>query len=174
MSILLHSGMRLNLATGQVFLTQNTNLGSSSNTESNQNTEEEVGTTAGAEGENTGGESETEAEGTVAEGEGETGTEGEGETGTETTGVDGEAGLNGETMDGTVEGTQDFSGIDAGMYVDGNIGMDTGAGTGVKDPLLSNWFFVGGISAATLVVSIVLGILLAKKRIKKGIHLYED
>ena len=44
----------------------------------------------------------------------------------------------------------------------------------VKDPIMSNWFFVGGISAATLVVSIVLGILLAKRRIKKGIELYED
>lgn len=44
----------------------------------------------------------------------------------------------------------------------------------VKDPLLSNGFFVGGISAATLAVAVLLGILWAKRKIKKGIDLYED
>ena len=53
-------------------------------------------------------------------------------------------------------------------------GMAMGTETGVKDPIMSNWFFVGGISAFMLVISIVFGILLAKKRIKKGIELYED
>lgn len=44
----------------------------------------------------------------------------------------------------------------------------------VKDPLLSGWPFVIGISFLTLAVSVVLGILLAKRKIKKGIELYED
>lgn len=43
-----------------------------------------------------------------------------------------------------------------------------------KGSVLSSWTFVGGITAATLVVSVILGILLAKKRIKKGFDLYED
>ena len=47
-------------------------------------------------------------------------------------------------------------------------------GTGVKDPLLSSWPFVIGISFAVLAVSVALGVLLAKRRIKKGIELYED
>ncbi|MGF7141859.1 hypothetical protein HNQ56_000269 [Anaerotaenia torta] len=47
-------------------------------------------------------------------------------------------------------------------------------GAGVKDPLLSSWPFVIGISCAVLAVSIVLGALLAKLKIKKGIELYED
>lgn len=51
--------------------------------------------------------------------------------------------------------------------------METGMGQ-VKDPLLSSWPFVIGISAAVLAVSIVLGALLAKLKIKKGIDLYED
>ncbi len=66
--------------------------------------------------------------------------------------------------------------IDPG-YTDGNytegMAVDTGMST-VKDPLLSNWVFVIGISAAVLFVSVVLGILLAKRKIKKGIELYED
>ena len=44
----------------------------------------------------------------------------------------------------------------------------------VRDPLLASWFFVGGISAVTLVVSVLLGLLFAKRKIKKGIDLYED
>lgn len=57
-----------------------------------------------------------------------------------------------------------------------NMGMELGmeSGSTVKDPLLSNWFFIGGISAGSLVVGVVLGILLAKKKIKKGIDLYEN
>lgn len=47
-------------------------------------------------------------------------------------------------------------------------------GTATKDPILSSWPFVIGISSITLVVSIVLGILLAKRKIKKGFELYED
>ncbi|MFV0343700.1 MAG: hypothetical protein ACK5JH_12575 [Anaerocolumna sp.] len=44
----------------------------------------------------------------------------------------------------------------------------------VKDPLLSSWPFVIGISMVSLVVSVAIGILLAKRKIKKGFELYED
>ncbi|BCJ93138.1 hypothetical protein acsn021_07070 [Anaerocolumna cellulosilytica] len=47
-------------------------------------------------------------------------------------------------------------------------------GTGAKDPLLSSWPFVIGITVVTLAVSIGVGILLAKRKIKKGFELYED
>ena len=67
--------------------------------------------------------------------------------------------------------------IDNGMLYDEN--FDTMAVTEVKteismDSLLSNWFFVGGVSAGTLVLSIVIGLLLAKAKIKKGFDVYED
>ena len=42
------------------------------------------------------------------------------------------------------------------------------------DSLLSNWFFVGGVSGGTLLLSIVIGLLLAKSKIKKGFDVYED
>lgn len=54
----------------------------------------------------------------------------------------------------------------------GEMGMEVPSSGGSS--VLSSWGFVGGITGATLVVSIVLGILLAKKRIKKGFDLYED
>lgn len=47
-------------------------------------------------------------------------------------------------------------------------------GAGGKDPLLSSWPFVIGISAASLALSVFIGILLAKRKIKKGFELYED
>ncbi len=54
-------------------------------------------------------------------------------------------------------------------------GMDgTGTGTGVKDPILSNVPFVAGTISAALVLGIVFGVLLGKKRIKKGFDLYEN
>lgn len=43
-----------------------------------------------------------------------------------------------------------------------------------KDPLLSKVPFVVGVTSFTLIISVVLGLLLAKKKIKKGIELYED
>ena len=42
------------------------------------------------------------------------------------------------------------------------------------DSLLSNWYFVGGISGGMLLLSIVIGLLLAKGKIKKGFDVYED
>ncbi len=62
-------------------------------------------------------------------------------------------------------------GFDEGMYMDPT--METGMAE-VKDPLLSSWPFVIGISAVVLLVSMALGALLARRKIKKGIELYED
>ncbi len=62
--------------------------------------------------------------------------------------------------------------MDGGMFPDG--GMTVDPTSGMKSSLLSSWPFVIGISSAVLVVSIVLGALLAKRKIKKGIELYED
>jgi hypothetical protein len=61
-----------------------------------------------------------------------------------------------------------------GMYTEEGMMIDPMSGAGVKDPLLSSWPFVIGISAAVLAISIVIGVLLAKRKIKKGIELYED
>lgn len=90
----------------------------------------------------------------------------------ETAGMD--AGLDDGMFEGGLEG--DFVGIDP-IYGDG---MDLETGT-IFDPaaeakgsLLSSWTFVIGISSAVLVVSIALGALLARRKIKKGIELYED
>ncbi len=57
---------------------------------------------------------------------------------------------------------------------DMGMGMETGMGETLKDPFLSSWTPIIGISGAVLVVSFGMGILLAKKRIKKGYDLYED
>jgi hypothetical protein len=63
--------------------------------------------------------------------------------------------------------TGDGMPTEEGMVVDA-------MGNGVKDPLLSSWPFVIGISFAVLAISVALGVLLAKRKIKKGIELYED
>lgn len=78
--------------------------------------------------------------------------------------------LNTEVL-GSEEDISSGEGLDDGMYMDP--GMEMGMGE-VKDPLLSSWPSVIGISAVVLAVSIVVGVLLAKLRIKKGIDLYED
>lgn len=69
----------------------------------------------------------------------------------------------------------DYTG-DSG-YVDGYDGIDSGSlvdtSTGAKDPIMSSWLFVGGIMTVVMAASIFLGILLAKKRIKKGFDIYE-
>ncbi len=56
-------------------------------------------------------------------------------------------------MDGMTEGTQEVP---------------------LGDRLMSSWVFVGGVAAAVLAVGVVLGLLSAKRKIKKGIDLYED
>ncbi len=66
---------------------------------------------------------------------------------------------------------KDTSSGEVGSEVPGDV---MGAGVPVKDPLLSSWPFVVGITTITLAVSILLGLLLAKRKIKKGYELYED
>lgn len=62
--------------------------------------------------------------------------------------------------------------IGGGNSMGGMDGTETGAG--VKDPILSNVPFVAGTISAALVLGIVFGVLLGKKRIKKGFDLYEN
>ena len=40
--------------------------------------------------------------------------------------------------------------------------------------LMSSWVFVGGVAAGVLVLGVLFGLLAAKRKIKKGIDLYED
>ena len=70
-----------------------------------------------------------------------------------------------------------FYAIDMGYVEDYDMmaGMETEAATEVSiDSLLSNWFFVGGVSGGVLLLSVVIGLLLAKSKIKKGFDVYED
>lgn len=92
----------------------------------------------------------------------------------------------GINIDGEI-GTDDGISADDGMLMEpgfneggymepgyeGDFGMEIGVPE-VKDPLLSSWPFVIGISAAVFIVSVALGALLARLKIKKGIDLYED
>ena len=67
--------------------------------------------------------------------------------------------------------------IDTGAIYEEDYMMssETEATTEVSmDSLLSNWYFVGGVSGGVLLLSIVLGLLLAKSKIKKGFDIYED
>ncbi len=83
--------------------------------------------------------------------------------------VEGEVGVGNEMPVDT--GVVVNPGYDEGMYTDPM--METGVAE-VKDPLLSSWPFVIGISSAVLLISIAFGFLLARRKIKKGIELYED
>lgn len=60
-------------------------------------------------------------------------------------------------------------------YMDGMDGM-MGETVQVSktDELLSSPIFVGGVTAGVLVVGVLLGLLSAKRKIKKGFDLYED
>lgn len=93
-----------------------------------------------------------------------------------------EEGTEGNKEEGSVEGTEGnkdgMENIDGNFSGDGSdlsslIGMD-GNISEPKESLLSNWYFIIGISAGTLVIGAILGGLLALKKIKKGIELYED
>lgn len=67
--------------------------------------------------------------------------------------------------------------IDTGMmYEEGFDTMyETETSTGISvDGLLANWYFVGGVSAGVLLLSVAIGLLLAKAKIKKGFDVYED
>jgi len=67
--------------------------------------------------------------------------------------------------------------VDTGSFYveDYDMMVESEATTEVSiDSLLSNWYFVGGVSAGVLLLSIVIGLLLAKSKIKKGFDVYED
>ena len=67
--------------------------------------------------------------------------------------------------------------VDTGYFYMDDMMMEqeTTATTEVSmDGLLANWYFVGGVSAGVLVLSVVIGLLLAKSKIKKGFDVYED
>lgn len=66
--------------------------------------------------------------------------------------------------------------IDTGsMYIEDGMMAETEVTTEISvDSLLSNWYFVGGVSGGVLLLSIVIGLLLAKSKIKKGFDVYED
>ena len=42
------------------------------------------------------------------------------------------------------------------------------------DKLMGSPVFIGGVAAAVLAIGVLLGLLSAKRKIKKGIDLYED
>ena len=67
--------------------------------------------------------------------------------------------------------------IDTGsLYMDDMMmETETTATTEVSmDSLLSNWFFVGGVTGGMFIFSILIGLLAAKSKIKKGFDVYED
>ncbi|MBQ9768476.1 MAG: hypothetical protein IJW37_10275 [Lachnospiraceae bacterium] len=75
--------------------------------------------------------------------------------------------------------SDEFVSIDGDMSDAGDMGyMEDMYGTEQQvsktDELLSSWLFVGGVTAAVLALGIAVGLLSAKRKIKKGIDLYED
>ena len=66
--------------------------------------------------------------------------------------------------------------IDTGsLYEEEGMMEETQSTTEISvDSLLSNWVFVGGVSAGMLLLSVVIGLLLAGRKIKKGFDVYED
>ncbi|MDD6035869.1 MAG: hypothetical protein PUC30_06725 [Lachnospiraceae bacterium] len=77
------------------------------------------------------------------------------------------------TSDMGYMGDMDYMG-DMG-YMGGMDGMEGSTAQVSKvDELMSSWVFVGGVTAGVLIVGVLLGILSAKRKIKKGIDLYED
>ena len=66
--------------------------------------------------------------------------------------------------------------VDTGyLYEDDMMMEETQATTEVSiDSLLSDWAFVGGVSGGVLLLSVVIGLLLAGRKIKKGFDVYED
>ena len=75
-------------------------------------------------------------------------------------------------MDGGGEMVTGEGGAGAGNYDGGMDGMNTEIGT--STPITGNVPAMIGITAGVLALSILVGIGLAKLKIKKGINLYED
>ena len=64
--------------------------------------------------------------------------------------------------------------IDTGsLYIEDEMVEETNTEISI-DSLLSNGYFIGGFSAVTLLLSIIIGLLLAQSKIKKGFDIYED
>lgn len=59
-------------------------------------------------------------------------------------------------------------------YMIGTDDMTEGTQVPLADKLMSSRVFVGGVAAAVLAIGVLLGLLSAKRKIKKGIDLYED
>lgn len=59
-------------------------------------------------------------------------------------------------------------------YIEEGYMGEESMGTTVKEPLLSSWPAVIGISCGAIILGLAIGILLGRKKIKKGIELYED
>ena len=108
--------------------------------------------------------------GEVLDGDGTEGTEG-GEV-LDGDGTEGDVGIDPGVDGDMIGGDMDMIGGDMGMMGDG-MDMMEGATT-PKDPILSSWPFVIGISVLALAIGVGLGVLWAKLKIKKGIDLYED
>ncbi len=123
------------------------------------------------------------------------------ETGSEDEEVSNYEGENyeGEAVDGEFVGSEDYVGEDygdegfyngepeggfdmgempgdeyEGMY--GEVGMEgmEGAESGSSFKPMSSWLFIIGISIVAIAAGVTLGLLLAKRKIKKGLDLYED
>ena len=164
-------------ANGKVTVVQ---PGKTSNaTSATDNTQTDAGTTAGdtttsaggsASGAQTGTTSEagTETAGSAAsQASGNTAVEG----GTEATGTD--AGMGGGEV-GNMTGEAGMTG-GGGAAMDGAGGMDgMGTETGASFSVTGSVPAMIGITAGVLALSILVGIVLAKLKIKKGINLYED
>ena len=108
--------------------------------------------------------------GEVLDGDGTEGTEG-GEV-LDGDGTEGDVGIDPGVDGDMIGGDMDMIGGDMGMMGDG-MDMMEGATT-PKDPILSSWPFVIGISVLEMAIGVGLGVLWAKLKIKKGIDLYED
>lgn len=63
---------------------------------------------------------------------------------------------------------------DADMGYTGESFSSTEQVTNNVDGLLSSWAFVGGVGFVALVLGVLVGFLAAKRKIKKGMDLYED
>lgn len=122
-----------------------------------------------------------ETEGSDLEGTSGDGTEGsglegieDGEEGSGLEGMDVESGESeGDAGDGLLDGVGMGEDYLYGDYSGSNMGGDMETST-AKDPILSSIPFVASTISVALVVGIILGVLLGRKRIKKGFDIYEN
>ncbi len=84
------------------------------------------------------------------------------------------SGVNGEVLLAKTAVAVDIAAGGEPVVTEEGMVVDPMAGAQGKDPILSSWLFIIGISVLVLAASVALGIFLAKRKIKKGIELYED